>query len=248
MILESTALASVEPRRSDAKPAVSIGRARNGAEAATMERSYARVADDLSKDPSAPTQTAEPKKVFSLWQNASLEFGDFIDIVNPLQHIPIVATIYRHLTDDRIGMAPRVIGGALWGRLSGLVSGVVNSLVEWFTGKDIGEHIYAKIWGEPANVNGAALAAKPVGEKDAVIEVDAARFAAAVAPEPVLVPHDLPTREIIQINQNSDATSAAIPQKEWQEPLPRHFHHLPYRLNGNLGEPQDGIGKLNIDA
>ncbi|MGZ8519674.1 MAG: hypothetical protein ACXWX7_05935 [Candidatus Binatia bacterium] len=91
-----------------------------------MKRSYARVADDLSKDPSAPTPTAEPKKVFSLWQNASLEFGDFIDIVNPLQHIPIVATIYRHLTDDRIGMAPRVIGGALWGRLSGLVSGVIN--------------------------------------------------------------------------------------------------------------------------
>jgi hypothetical protein len=248
MILESTALASVEPRRNETTPAAPIARARNAAEAATMKRSYSRVADDLSKDPSAPTPTAEPKKVFSLWQNASLEFGDFIDIVNPLQHIPIVATIYRNLTDDRIGMAPRVIGGALWGRLSGLVTGVVNSLVEWFTGKDIGDHIYAKIWGEPANANGAALAAKPVSEKDAVIKVDAARVAAAAAPEPVLAPDDLPTREIIQLNQNSEATTAAIPQKEWQDLLPHHFHHLPYRLNGNLGEPQDGIGKLNIDA
>ena len=248
MILESTGLASVEPRRSEATPAAPIARARNGAEAATVKRSYARVADDLSKDPSAPTPIAEPAKAFSLWQNASFEFGDFIDIVNPLQHIPIVATIYRHLTDDRIGMAPRVIGGALWGRLSGLVSGVINSLVEWFTGKDIGDHIYAKIWGEPANVNAVSLAAKPVGEKDAVIEVVAARITAPAAPEPVTAQDDLSTREIIQLNQKSEATTAAIPQKEWQELLPRHFHHLPYRLNGNLGEPQDGIGKLNIDA
>jgi hypothetical protein len=124
MILESTPLASVEPRRSEASSAAPIARARNGVEAATVKRSYARVADDLSKDPSAPT--AEPAKAFSLWQNSTFEFGDFIDIVNPLQHIPIVATIYRNLTDDRIGMAPRVIGGALWGRLTGLVTGVVN--------------------------------------------------------------------------------------------------------------------------
>jgi hypothetical protein len=248
MILESTALASVEPRRSDAKPTASIARARNGVESATMKRSYANVAENLSKDPNAPTPTAAPAKALSLWQNASFEFGDFLDIVNPLQHIPIVATIYRNLTDDRIGMAPRVIGGALWGRVTGLVTGVINSLVEWFTGKDIGDHIYAKIWGEPAHANTASLTAMPMSKKDAVIVVDAAQLAAAVAPELVLAPDDLPTREIIQVNQNSDATSAAIPQKEWQESLPRHFHHLPYRVNGNVGEPQDGIGKLNIDA
>jgi hypothetical protein len=87
-----------------------------------------------------------------------------------------------------------------------------------------------------------------MSKKDAVIVVDAAQLAAAVAPELVLAPDDLPTREIIQLNQNSDAATAAVPQKEWQEFLPRHFHHLPYRVNGNVGEPQDGIGKLNIDA
>ena len=145
-------------------------------------------------------------------------------------------------------MASRVIGGALWGRLTGLVTGVINSLVEWFTGKDIGDHIYAKIWGEPANSNAAALAAKPVGEKDAVMEVDPAQVAVATVPELVLAPDDLPTSEIIQLNLKSDAATTAIPKMEWPEFPPRHFHHLPYRLNGNLGEPQHGIGKLNIDA
>ena len=165
MILESTPLASAAPRRSETTDPGRSARARNGTEAATVQRSYARVADDLSKDPSAPTPTAEPAKVFSLWQHANFEFGDLIDIVNPLQHIPIVATIYRHLTDDRIGMAPRVIGGALWGRLTGLVTGVINSLVEWFTGKDIGDHIYAKIWGQASQLKRGGAGRQASGRK-----------------------------------------------------------------------------------
>ena len=60
-----------------------------------------------------------------------------------------MATFYRNWTGDQIGMAPRVIGGALWGRIGGMVSGIVNSLVEAFTGKDVGNHIYAAIFGEP---------------------------------------------------------------------------------------------------
>ena len=244
MILESTGLASVEPRRSEAIPAALLARGRNGVEAATVKRSYARVADDAFTDPSAPTPTAEPAKAFSLWQNASFEFGDFIDIVNPLQHIPIVATIYRNLTDDRIGMAPRVIGGALWGRLSGLVSGVINSLVEWFTGKDIGDHIYAMIWGEPAT----AVAAKSMNEKNPVAAVGAPELTAATVQEPVAVPDEPAARDLIDFHHAPAATSAAIPQAMLPEFPPRHFHHLPYRLSDDFGEPQDGIGKLNINA
>ncbi|MGZ8423856.1 MAG: hypothetical protein ACXWYD_02795 [Candidatus Binatia bacterium] len=247
MILESTALASVEPRRNEPTPAAPIARARNGAEAATMKRSYARVADDLSKDPSAPTPTAAPAKAFSLWQSASFEFGDFLDIVNPLQHMPIVATIYRNLTDDRIGMAPRVIGGALWGRLSGLVTGVVNSLVEWFTGKDIGDHIYAKIWGEPANANAVARAAKSVREMNPMTTVAAPELTTATVPEPLAAP-DEPARDLIEAYQAPALTTTSIPQAVLPEFLPRPFHHLPYRLGDDFGEPQDGIGKLNINA
>jgi hypothetical protein len=93
------------------------------------------------------TSTETSSKSFALWQNLEFGIGDFIDIINPLQHVPIVATIYRNLTGDRIGMAPRVIGGALWGRIGGFVAGIVNAAVEWFTGKDIGDHIYAAMFG-----------------------------------------------------------------------------------------------------
>jgi hypothetical protein len=56
-------------------------------------------------------------------------------------------------------MAPRVIGGALWGRIGGFVAGVVNSVVEWFTGKDIGDHVYAFFFGKPETTTNTARVA-----------------------------------------------------------------------------------------
>jgi len=112
---------------------------------------YALVRDEVEagrrKTQAAPAPSAHEAKGFSPWQNGNFGFGDFIDVINPLQHIPIVATIYRNLSGDQIGMAPRVIGGALWGRIGGFVAGIINSAVEWFTGKDIGDHIYTAIRG-----------------------------------------------------------------------------------------------------
>ena len=124
-----------------------------GRNAPVANSPYSRVGDELEAEPryerTEQTRSDNAAKKFSLWQDSQLGFGDFLDVINPLQHIPIVATIYRNLSGDQIGMAPRIIGGALWGRIGGLVAGVLNSLVEWFTGKDIGDHIYAAIWGKP---------------------------------------------------------------------------------------------------
>ena len=144
-------------------------------------------------------------------------------------------------------MAPRVIGGALWGRVTGLVTGVINSLVEWFTGKDIGDHIYAKIWGEPANPSAVARAAKSVSEKNPMAATAAPELTTATGPEPVAPPEE-PARDLIEAYQTPAETTTAIPQTVPPEFWPRPFHHLPYRLGDDFGEPQDGIGKLNISA
>ena len=107
-------------------------------------------------EPSA-TPNAKP---FSLWEKEGFGFGDFIDIINPLHHIPIVATIYRNLSGDQIGAAPRMIGGALWFRVGGFVAGAVNAVVDWWSGKDIGDHIYAAVFGDPRKVDGATAVAQ----------------------------------------------------------------------------------------
>ena len=41
-------------------------------------------------------------------------FGDFVDIINPLQHFPIIATIYRNRTGIRL-VSPRASSAARCG-------------------------------------------------------------------------------------------------------------------------------------
>lgn len=81
-----------------------------------------------------------------IWETGKFSFGDFIDMINPLQHLPVISTIYRKLTGDEMGDAPRMIGGAVFGAVlgswvSGLASAVANVFVSHSTGKDIGGHV-----------------------------------------------------------------------------------------------------------
>lgn len=41
-------------------------------------------------------------------------FGDFIDTINPLHHIPVVGQVYRALTGDKISDTARMAGGGLY--------------------------------------------------------------------------------------------------------------------------------------
>ncbi len=77
-------------------------------------------------------------------------FFDILDIINPLQHIPIVSTLYRALTGDEIDPVPRVVGGALFGGLIGATASLVNVVIDELTGSDIGEHVLALFEGDAA--------------------------------------------------------------------------------------------------
>lgn len=70
-------------------------------------------------------------------------FGDLLDIINPLQHIPVVSTIYRKVTGDTLDALPRVAGGTLFGGIAGAVSAVVNLAVKAASGQDIGANALA---------------------------------------------------------------------------------------------------------
>ncbi len=85
-------------------------------------------------------------------------FEDFLDLINPLQHIPIVSTVYRATTGDEISMGARVLGGALFGGIVGLISAVINAIIEDSTGKDIGEHALA-LFDDLSGVPETAIAA-----------------------------------------------------------------------------------------
>jgi hypothetical protein len=189
MFLETNSLGPAERSRGETPTPNDV---RRRADSATP---YSRVVDEVGlgdgKERSAPA--AKTEKPFSLWENADFSFGDFLDIINPLQHIPIVSTIYRNLSGDQIGTMPRVIGGALWGRVGGFVAGVINSIVEWFTGKDIGDHIYSAIWGHGADAV-AQVADKPTLQAESSVNVGepTANAPSSAAATAVVVPETEP--------------------------------------------------------
>lgn len=102
------------------------------------------------------------------WGGDGFSFGDLVDIVNPLQHIPVVSWAYRAITGDQIAPAAKLAGGGLFGGLPGLALGVADSLVTEATGKNPGELAVAWLGGNAA--------------PDPGIEAPQTQFAAAAEP------------------------------------------------------------------
>lgn len=72
-------------------------------------------------------------------------FGDLVDMVNPLHHIPLVNVAYREITGDSIKPIGNIVGGAIFGGVAGAAVGIMNVVVQEETGKDMGENAIAMI-------------------------------------------------------------------------------------------------------
>jgi hypothetical protein len=72
-------------------------------------------------------------------------FKDFLQSFNPLQHLPVIGTIYRAVTGETIEPAAGVIGGFLFGGPIGAASSLFNSIVGESSGKDVGGHMMAMV-------------------------------------------------------------------------------------------------------
>ncbi len=112
---------------------------------------------------SAPPESGETKAQagsFETWLFGAdgFNFLDLLDVINPLQHIPFVSTLYRALTGDTIAPASRVAGGALFGGPIGAAVSLVNSIVAEWGGKDISDHVVAFFTGDDADDDASQLA------------------------------------------------------------------------------------------
>lgn len=76
-------------------------------------------------------------------------FGDIVDMVNPLHHIPVIGHIYRGITGDQIRPASQIIGGAVFGGALGAAGSLANVIVEVETGRDIAGNVIALALPEP---------------------------------------------------------------------------------------------------
>ncbi|WP_053005830.1 hypothetical protein [Kiloniella spongiae] len=107
--------------------------------------------NELSKTNSASTNLREPtdwsvkektpEQPSPEQKEQTFGFFDFLDVINPLQHIPVISTLYREITGDEIQPAARVAGGMIFGGPTGFITAIANSVSKETTGKDIGENI-----------------------------------------------------------------------------------------------------------
>ena len=70
-----------------------------------------------------------------------------VDVINPLQHIPVVSTLYRAATGDAIAPQAKLAGAALFGGPIGFAAAMANLAVRETTGRDVGEHLMAATLG-----------------------------------------------------------------------------------------------------
>ncbi len=101
-------------------------------------------------------------------------FGDLLDAVNPLQHLPVVSSLYREASGDGIGLPARLAGGFLFGGPWGLLGSAALAAFEGITGDTALGHL--KSLTDTAGAGNTATTAaappvlpwmKPVGQTDA---------------------------------------------------------------------------------
>ena len=144
-------------------------------------------------------------------------FSTLLDIINPLQHIPLVSNLYRELTGDEIEPAARLIGGAVFGGPIGFASATANVLIEQASGDDVLGHAMALFSGDGENVtspDGADLLARaPIDPEPEPVPQLVSAPRTDIADIIWSAPRTLPARaevNIVQLNQIVMADSSAI--------------------------------------
>ncbi len=72
-------------------------------------------------------------------------FFDLLDMVNPLQHIPLVNIAYRAITGDEIKPISQIIGGGVFGGALGVAGGLVNAVIKEETGEDVAGNVISLV-------------------------------------------------------------------------------------------------------
>jgi hypothetical protein len=116
-----------------------------------------------------------------------VSFDDLLDIVNPLQHFPIVGTVYRAITHDQIKTPEKIVGDTLYGGWWGLAGSVADTAFEKLTGHNFGDTVLALLTGHHDD-------SKPI----AVASADRSKLATPAAAQP-----DAASPQTISMNESA---------------------------------------------
>ena len=74
-------------------------------------------------------------------QTPKLSFGEFLDIVNPLHHIPVVNKLYRKYSGDEISPVAQIIGDGIYGGPIGAAASIVNAAMQEHSGQTMADTV-----------------------------------------------------------------------------------------------------------
>jgi len=109
----------------------------------------------------AASTTQKSRQLKPLFGDQGISFKDFLDIINPLQHLPVIGSLFRGATQSDINPGARLIGGALYGGPAGLAFAAMNTQMVEETGKDFGEHLLTAFAPSPAQTAAIAQTQAP---------------------------------------------------------------------------------------
>jgi hypothetical protein len=144
--------------------------------------------------PPAQAQAPAAAKSDDGWD---FSFKNLLDIINPLQHIPVISTIYQNLTGDRPALPEKLAGDTLYGGVVGFLSSIADTAYEALTGKDFGDSVLAFFTGGDKST--ASVAAKK--------SVSSAGIAALNAPVTPAANNEVAARASLAYGKSIDMTN-----------------------------------------
>jgi hypothetical protein len=150
--------------------------------------------DSVSAANAAPA--AQPAPIHAFNESDGPSFSDLLDILNPLQHIPIINTIYQHLTGDTEGAVAEVAGATLWTGPLGLVGSLIDLAVKNETGKSVSDNVLAWLGFEDED-SATALARNEESQSNPTsATAQAVQQTAAASAAPAIMPAMLPAAPV----------------------------------------------------
>ena len=122
-----------------------------------------------------------------------MSFGDFLDMINPLQHIPLISAVYRSVSGDTINPVSRIAGDALYGGILGVASAGVAAAGaigdEVFSalndGKTMSGTVVAALFGKDDSASAVQVAtAAPANDSTPPVQAPKTQVAALQTPVP----------------------------------------------------------------
>ena len=98
-------------------------------------------------------------------------FGHLLDVINPLQHLPIIGTIYRAITGDKMGPVEKIAGDTLYGGMWGAIASIADVAFEGITGKSFEDTALALFKGDGKS-KATKVAATPINVSPSLPSAD----------------------------------------------------------------------------